>query len=73
LNVKNGQVDQQLLKNILQMKEFKYIMTENLKEFKEFYTEQVKNLASKFAQSALTNISETIMDFTSGKQIKSNN
>ena len=31
------------------MKEFKYIMTENLKEFKEFYTEQVNNLASKFA------------------------
>ena len=55
------------------MKEFKYIMTENLKEFKEFYTEQVKNLASKFAQSALTDISESIMDFASGKQKKSNN
>ena len=55
------------------MKEFKYIMTENLKEFKEFYTEEVKNLAPKFAQNALPDISKTILDFSSGKQMKSNN
>ena len=31
------------------MKEFKFIMTENLKEFKEFYTEKIQSLAPKFA------------------------
>jgi len=49
------------------MKEFKYIMTENLKEFKEFYTEQILKLAPKFAKQAISDTSKSMMDIALGK------